>query len=339
MSKNLYKYLLIVSISLLLILSCEYHASSFGDFQKIVVFTDSTVFSAVQTELQQVFDQFLYTPHMERSFYMDLQPLKALDTYQARRNILFVGLLNGGDAVSNFITQSLSDEIKTGIEDGRYFEIFQNDLFATEQVVMFFTAPDTSILKKSLRDRADIIFDRLNRSYFERLKFAMFLKGEQVELSQYLAEKYGWNIRIQHDYQLVMESEDGRFTWLRRLNPDRSLFVARIRQRELDLENKDDLFDLRDSLTTVYYEADSIDKKDTFIQVVDFQDLKALKLSGVWQNHQHLIGGPFRTYIFNAQDKYTYLLDMTVTAPGQRKKVLLDQLDVMARTFHFVNSK
>jgi hypothetical protein len=338
LQKKVFERLLVILAIVLFLAGCDYKPASFGDFQKIIVYADSMLYKEIQTELEQTFDQFVYTPHLERSFYLDLQPFHTLNTYQTRRNILFVGLLDGKDEVSSFMNSALSAQVKQSISNGRVFEIFQKDIFATEQVVMFFPGTHVDSIKKNLSNRKDIIFNRLDRWYFERLENAMFLKGEQIALEEYLSEKYGWKIRIQHDYELINESEDGNFVWIRRLNPDRSLFVYRFSDQNYD-ESGDWIYDLRDSLTTVYYEADSILKEDTYLRYMEFQRRSAIKLTGVWQNHKHFIGGPFSTYaLHDTTNNYTYIIDLTVTAPGQRKKNLLDQLEVMAHSFKLIGN-
>jgi hypothetical protein len=322
-----------------LIPGCDYKPASFGDFEKIVVFADSTIYNQVQTELEQTFDQFIYTPHSEKSFYLDNQPLEMLGTYQTRRNLLFLGLFDGQDQVSEFVKNILSPQVRKSVENGEVFEIFRENLFATEQEVMFLPARDIGMLKKNLSDRKDIIFNRLNSSYFRRLKNAMFLKGEIFVIEDYLEREYGWKVRVQHDYQIVKEVEDKSFVWFRRLNPDRCLFIYRFPFKTLDDEGNW-LYRTRDSLATVYFEGDSIDKEDTYIQIVEFGGRKAKKLTGIWQNHKHYIGGPFRTFAFtDDNEKYIYLIDLSTTAPGHRKKPYLDQLEVMANTFQFVHNK
>lgn len=338
MLKKAFLSLIFITFYLTTFFGCDYKPASYGDFEKIVVFADSTLYAQVQTELEQTFDQFIYTPHSEKSFYLDLQPLEMLDTYQTRRNILFMGLIDGDDEVSKFINTALSNQIKENIKQGTIFEIFQADLFASEQEVIFLPAVDREMLKSFLSDRKDIIFDRLHKSYFRRMQNAMFLKGEQEIIEEYLVKEYGWKIRVQHDYRIVKEVEDRSFVWFRRLNPDRCLFVYRFPFDNFS-DNEKWLYSLRDSLTTVHYEADSIDTEDTYLQNIQFMEKEAQKLTGIWQNHRHYIGGPFRTYVFSdSTEKYAYMIDISVTAPGERKKPYLDQLDIMAHTFEFVNA-
>jgi len=330
--KRIFSRELLAFTLLITIFACDYKPSSFGSFQKIVVFADSSLFIAVQTELEQTFDQYIYTPHTERSFYLDLQPLNTFETYKTRRNLMFIGLLDGEDEVSSFITESLSPQVKESIRNNQMFEIFKPDLFSTDQVVIFLSANDIATLSENLTTQGDFIFKQLNEMYFEQLKKAMFLKGEQLMLEDYLFEEFGWKMRIQHDYELVKEEENGDFAWFRRLNPDRSLFLHRFQSDGLN-EDGEWLFTLRDSITTVVFEGDSIDRNDTMLQIVEFAGRSALKLTGVWQNSKHLIGGPFRTYAFyDGTSKCIYIIDISVTAPGQLKKQFLDQLEVMANS-------
>ena len=337
MLKKVLSSLILISQCIFFVPGCEYKPSSFGDFEKIVLFADSTLYHQIRTELEQTFDQFIYTPHSEKSFYLDLQPLKMLDTYQSRRNLLFIGLLNGQDQVSKFVNKVLSENVRESVNKGELFEIFREDLFATEQEVMIFTARDIGTLQKNLSDRKDIIFNRLNKSYFQRLEYAMFLKGEQSVIEEYLIKEYGWKIRVQHDYQIVKEAKDKSFIWFRRMNPDRCLFIYRFPIKNLDEEGLW-LYHTRDSLATIYFEGDSIDREDTYIQFVEFLGKKAKKLVGIWQNHTYYIGGPFRTYAFTDEnEKDMYLIDISITAPGHRKKPFLDQLEVLANSFQFVN--
>jgi hypothetical protein len=317
--------------------TCSYKDSSYGEFEHIIVFADSMLYENVRPELEQIFDQFVYTPVTEKSFYLDIKPLDLLDNFKQYRNLMFVGLLDGEDNISQYIDKSLSPEIQQAVREGRIFQIFQEDLFAKEQMGIIFSATDLITLKQNLAASAENIYQQMEKYYFERLERSMFFRGEKTVLEDYIANKLGWKIRIQHDYHLVKESDDGNFVWLRRLNPDRSLFIYRFAAKEMDVANSGWLIDLRDSLSTIYYESDSVSKKDTYTVHTEFCDQPALKLIGVWQNHKLFIGGPFRTYaFFDPKQKYIYMIDILVTAPSKRKKPYLDQLEVMANTFQLL---
>jgi hypothetical protein len=331
----------VVSLLLQIIFSaCAYKDSSYGDFEHIIVFADSLIYTHVRPELEQIFDQYVYTPVAEKSFYLELKPLQNLNNFKKYRNLMFIGILDGKDNVSEYISKALGAEVQNEIRDGKIFQIFREDLFAKEQMNIFLTSVDLITLKQNLISTGDAIYKTLEEFYFDRLERLMFVKGEQKIIEDYIAEKLGWRIRVQHDYHVAKESQDGNFVWLRRLNPDRSLFVYRFSADSMVQQESNWLMDIRDSLTTIYFEGDSISKNDTYTVHTQFHGQPALKLVGVWQNHNLYIGGPFRTYAFyDSEQKYTYVIDILVTAPTRRKKPYLDQLEVMANSFQLLPAR
>ena len=67
---RIFKATLFSTLLVCFLASCDYESESFGDFEKIFVFTDSLIYENVRPELERVFDHFVYTPHSELSFYL-----------------------------------------------------------------------------------------------------------------------------------------------------------------------------------------------------------------------------------------------------------------------------
>ncbi len=333
MWKTIYNLIFGFLIYLLLFSSCKYESDSYGDFENIFVFADTGLFVNVKTELEQVFDNYLYTPHSEKSFYVDFRRLSSLNNYTKRRNLLFLALLNGDDETSKYVSQLLSEEVKEAIANGSIFYIFREDLFAKNQMCIFLIGKDESNLKGNLITYRDDIFKQMDEYHFKRLDSIIFLKGEQVALEEYFWDNLGWKIRIQHDYYIAKETESGNFVWFRRFKPDRNIYIYRF-DGDSSALNEEYITSIRDSLGKIYFEGDRVSKKDTYAKFENFKQYPALTLRGIWQNDTHYIGGPFKSYtIFDEASGQIYIIDMLVTAPGERKKPFLDQLDVMARTF------
>ncbi len=318
---------------LILFSSCKYESSSFGDFEKIYVIADANLYKNVKPELEQVFDNYVYTPHSENSFYLEYLNINSLNNYNKRRNLLFLVLLDGKDETSQYINRLLSDEVKQAISQGNIFYIFREDFLTQDQMGIILIGNDETTIRHNLLTYKDEIFDEMEAYYFKRLEKIMFLKAEQVVLADYFWENLGWRIRIQHDYHVVRESDSGNFVWLRRFKPDRNIYIYRFKGDSSAL-NEDNIINIRDSLGVVYFEGDSVSREDTYAKFEYFKEYPALTLTGVWQNHKHYIGGPFKLYaLFDKSTGQIYMIDMLVTAPGERKKPFLDQLDVMGRTF------
>ena len=335
MWKKVFKRTIPLLIPVCLMVSCNYEPDSYGDFDKIYVFADSTLYGDVRTDLEQVFDNYVYTPPAEKSFYLELHPIADLSMYERRRNLLFLTILGQDDPVSTYIDKALTPDVAAAVREGRLFEIFQEDLYAREQMVIILPAVNTGILKKNILDYKDRIFKRMEDYYFKRLKKIMFMQGEQTLLEEYLRDNLGWSVRIQHDYIIVKETDDKNFIWLRRFDPTRNLSVYRFPADTLPT-GEEWLIHVRDSLAAVYFESDQVDREDTYMVRTTFNDRPAIVMIGVWQNHILKIGGPLKTFaFFDPVSRYVYLIDLMVTAPGKRKKPFMDQLEVMARTFRF----
>jgi len=335
--KRVCKILLPAIILAGILASCKYEPDSLGDFEKIYVFADSVLYGQVRTDLEQVFDNYVYTPHAERSFYLEYHPIDDLAAYERRRNLLFLTILGKEDPVSAYIENALSADVEEAIRSGRIFEIFQEDFYARDQMVIILPGVNVESLRKNIQNQKDRIYKKLEDYYFARLEKIMFLKGEQKAIEEYLADNLGWYIRLQHDYSIVKESKESDFIWFRRFKPDRNLFVYRFKADSLP-ESSDWLVQLRDSLSVVHFESDKIEREDTYMVKTTFRDLPAVNMIGVWQNHGLLIGGPFKTFaFFDPASGFIYILDFMVTAPGERKKPFMDQLEVMARSFRFAS--
>jgi hypothetical protein len=335
-------FVLIAIPFLLVICGCNHKSYSIGDFESIVVFSDSILYKKTQPVLEKTFDQYIYTPHSEKSFFLNLESIQSLDQLKRRRNLLFVGLLDGEDTVSKYIQKMLSPELQEAIRNGEVFYVFKEDLFATNQMCMILAAADTIQLYQKIDQNHQRIFEILEAYNFRRLSQLLYLHGRQEKLEQYLADSYGYKFKIPSDYHLIKETPDSNFIWLKRLRPDRNLAVYRYRGTDLPTEEKK-WFNLRDSLSDEHFQGDRVNREDSYIEQTQFIAQKAVKLVGVWENLDPKvggpIGGPFRSYgIVDTNNKWIYFIDISVTAPGKWKKPFLDQLEVVAASFQVVSN-
>jgi len=332
--KKLFKiFIAAIPIFLFIQLGCETKSSSEGDFDQIVVFSDSTLYLKIESSLDNVFDQFVHTPHAERSFYHKWSPVNLMDSYKKRRNVILVGLLNQDDPISEYIKKMLSPELKKKVERGEVFEIFKEELYAYDQIGLILCAANMEQFLTNLNAKSESIFKRVEEYHFNRLNRILFSSDEQYEIEEFLTKEYGWTIRVPYAFQLVETSRDSNFVWIKRTDPSRSVFIYRTRTDKSKISEYW-IRNVRDSLATVYLDGDSILIDDTFTLHTEYNGIPAKKMIGVWQNHQLIIGGPFRTYVFyEEKSDFIYFIDISVVAPGKRKKPYLDQLEVVAQSF------
>ena len=135
MLKRLFKFLIYsVLVVIFVQYGCDTKSSSEGDFDQIFVFSDSSLYLEFEDELDKVFDQYVHTPHAEKSFYHKWSPIDLMDIYKKRRNVILVGLLNRNDPISEYVKKILSPDLISKIQNG---EIFETQLFqAAHQAVL-----------------------------------------------------------------------------------------------------------------------------------------------------------------------------------------------------------
>jgi hypothetical protein len=312
---------------------CEPKLGVWGDQDRVYVFADSLLWLDIKGEVEEGLGQVLYTPQTEQNFYFEWQPLRKLNEYEKRMNLLFIGVQNEKNEVNDYLKKILPAAFKQGTAEGKFFYLFQDDLFNRGQIGLFLYAADRVRLKKNFNALKEKIFTELSDKYFKRLKEIMYRKGEQKKKEQYLADYFGWKIRVQHDYYIANQDLKENYVWLRRFDPDRWFSVWKIKG-DSSLLNLDSLIAIRNKLGKKVYSGDYVDTTETYLKIADFQGKETMKLVGLWINDSLQVGGPFRSYaLYHKPDSSLYFIDYAVMATTMLKKPFLDQLEVIARTF------
>jgi hypothetical protein len=252
------------------------------------------------------------------------------------RNLMFIARLDSEDPVSKEVTALLNEEVIEGIKSGEYFYIPQKDSWAFNQYVVYLVAPTKDEMIQRIYDLGELVFDDFEESYYTRLKEEMYARYENKKLEDYLLEHFPFTLRVQHDYEIVDESLENNYVWLRRIHPrrDRSLAVHWISYSDSIDINFGWIVKQRNQLGQWSYQGDVVVEEETHLEQVRFSRWPAYRLEGTWKNPELYVGGPFRSIVFvDKKSDLIFLIDFYVQAVGERKKIFLDQLDIMAHTF------
>ncbi len=338
-SIRIFGIVLTVVISLFLLLSCGQKPITLGSLNKIIVIVDSTLWQEVGPDLEAALAREIRTPQPEPVFQLVPRAPKDLGGLTRYTNLILLSTLDAKDDTKEMLEKILppGSEIRHKVEQDSSFLFKSPDAWAKGQLLVVIAAKDKETLKQRLQTDKDVIFTVFDEYSNEKLASSMFKRYEQAEISEKLMQEHGWNVRVQHDYVLAIDSLDARFVWLRRMNPQRWLFVYWEPVDDPSILTKEWMLETRNRLTNDFYEGDFVLQDDEFKvseNEVDFANKYALRLDGIWQNEKHSIGGPFRSYAFyNESDQRIYMLDCAVFAPGSRKWSYMRQLDVIAHTF------
>ncbi|RMF54610.1 MAG: DUF4837 family protein [Calditrichaeota bacterium] len=322
---------------LMVVVGCKQKPEAIGNLDEIIVFADSVDWPVFKDGLQTFFGKEYIMPVVEKEFLLRWKSFDDFENFKHYKNIMFIGYLNSKLPVSQTVTDLLNEEVVAGVKSGDYFYIPQKDVWAMKQYVVFLVAPTKDDMIQRIYDLGELVYDDFRKSYYQRLQERMFEHLEKKELEEYIADHYGFTLRIPADYVLVDESSEENYIWLRRLHPDRSLFVHWLPYMDSVTIDFDWIVKKRNEIAAKLYEGDIIVEDETHLEKVQFAGRPAYRMEGTWKNPKHMVGGPFRNTTFVVQERnMIYMIDFYVQAIGQRKKLYLDQLDIMAHTFKLV---
>lgn len=313
--------------------------ASGGDTQLYVV-ADSLNWIELQPALQSAFQKVIETPQPEKVFELVWVPPRKFNEFATRKYMALLGLLESEGEISGKVAGMLSAEVKKHVEDGSAFYFPKENAWAQNQLLVVLAGTTAEELAQKLQENKNKLYHLFLDRLLAETEKQMFSQLEQKELSQTLLEKYGWMVRVQHDYVLNVERPDENFVMLRRSLPGRErwLFVHWVDDADPNVISESWALEKRNKLTRKFYQGDFVDEQYLHSEEVDFLGRPALMLYGLWRNDTNFVGGPFRTYVFYDEDSQRiYMIDLAVYYPAGKKEPFLRQLDIMAHTFKTIN--
>jgi hypothetical protein len=331
--------LLVISI----ISNCERKLTGWGDDADIYVLADSLLWQSTEPVIQDIFEKPIITPQDETIFTIQRTDL---NNFQRYKNLLFLATLDGEGEVSQIVKNNLSPEAQQKVKEGNYV-FLQKEKWASDQLIMFLVSTDSSKLIQKIQENQNYIFNLFDNYWNETKKDQMYRPGREKELEQYLIENYGWTFEVPYDYQIFIEKPDSNFVMLRRMLPERWLFVYWIENEDPAILSEKWVINTRDTLGKRFYEGDKVEQiyNQPDIEAVDFLGRRAFKIEGLWRNDIKEAGGPFRNYTFyDEPSQRIYMLDFAIFSPRLKrpKRMYLRQAEIILHTFrteHEVKTK
>jgi hypothetical protein len=318
----------------LILAGCFGKPESQGDGAHIYVIADSTDWAALAPTMKEVFQKVIITPQPEYLFELIWVSPDNFGEHARKKNLILAGALQSPGGVIAKV--GLSSEVKERVAEGSAFVFPKREQWAKNQLLVVLVSNTLAELQEKLLDNRDYLYNLFKKKLDDETRAEMYSKLEQVAMEKELLEKFGWMVRVQHDYIINVERPQDRFVMLRRSLPGRErwLFVHWIDDGDSSLISPEWVIHTRNRLTAKFYEGDVVNQQYTKSDTVDFLGRRALMLEGLWENEQKVLGGPFRSYSFyDAPSARVYMIDAAVLFPGGKKEPFLRQLDVMAHTF------
>lgn len=305
-----------------------------GSLHEITVIADPMEWSAIQGLLREGLERTVRTPREEKVFRLEPRSPEDFDFFKTWRNVLLVARLDGELQMAGLARSLLSEEVIQRIEDGEAYVFVKTDVWAKDQVFVMMVAKDTQGLEGQILDRRDELFTTLEGHLNRRVLEWLYKRGEQRALEQKLFDRYGWALRVPEGYAVEKELSEVHFVWMRKRTPGRWIFVWWGRIAPGETVDAPWLRAKRDEIGTQFYEGDRVAAEDMETSETMVDGKPAIQLSGLWENPEKAVGGPFRCYaVVDRTTDTVFVVDGAVYAPGIEKEPYLRQVDLIVQTF------
>ncbi len=343
-------FLLLLTL-LITAVSCDgdYRQRAIGDNHEIYVVMDSSLHESETADaIRNTFGKTIETlPGEGEQLYTlrfrDFRTNQELDEIRKFKNIIFAGPIDDETNTSSFIRAILSEAVENRVRQGESFAFpLRNQWYRDQWVLILSSTNDYELADKILNAEESLVSSALDVE-FGRWEESVYRRHEQTALSDSLWNKFGWRVRIQHDYVQTVDTLN--VVSFRRSLPENDRWMWAWWQdgvENVDFVNDDWINATRDSLMERYVQGTREGsyvtteyRRPVETRKVDRDDrLEAWETLGTWRMTRDFMGGPFvnMTY-YDPDTERLFMVEFGQFAPSVAKRRFVQQFRAMARTF------
>lgn len=339
--------ILVVALIAIQILSTgcgENKKRAIGNEDDIYIVADSVEYAEIEGALLTVFGKIIYTPQSESMFNLIRKNYSELEKVKKYKNVIIAAPINSGSLTSKYINSVLNKDVIKLIEEDSTTIINKKELWSKDQLVMFLTASSIEKLSQTILNNNEDLVYYFQKASDTRLKRSLYNPTYEDKLVEAkLLKDYNWLIYVQTDFKLALDKPEDNFVWLRRspgTDMERWVFIHWIEDSSPALLNADSINAIRNRMTQKYYRTSN---DSAFVEInneyrtskeVNFNGKYAIMTQGLWNMSDGSMGGPFLSYTFyDESSKRLYMVDGSIYAPKYYKKLLIQQVDVILKSF------
>lgn len=315
--------------------ACSFKPRATGSDNELGILIDADLQAALESDLMQTFCPILETPQPERRFIPRFGGTDRIQDLQAQKFLLLVGVLDHNGKMSETISAMFTPEVLQGIRNGEYYVFSKRDEWANGQLMLVLAAPDIPTLIERLRSERESLFNILDARRTEWVSKDLYHRYEQKDLAADIRERYGFNLRIPHDYVLVRDEPEAGWLRLKRgLQPGR--WITLWRSTPLEEDPVDSTWVYQTWATLAAQFADPVRANLSFLKSRETEIFghPGFEMRGLWETENAKGGGPFLCRAFyDPAGGRVYLLEGEVFNPGGLKEPFVKQLEAILETF------
>jgi len=220
--------------------------------------------------------------------------------------------------------------------------VVQKNVWAKPQLVINVIAPDDSSLTAVMKEKGDILVERVLRKEIERYA-KNYKKYEHIEIADALEKKFGIRLTMPKGYTLDVDTTD--FVWIEsrgRSDAVQGILVYSYDKPEVDLTTAF-IFAKRNQFTKRFVPGaiknsymTTEDQMVPYRREMKINDINVIELRNLWKIENDFMGGPFVSFTFIDEEKNKVInVDGFVYAPQFDKRDHLRQLEAILSSVQF----
>ena len=334
------KVMIMVIGILLLMGACAEKPRSIWQEGVISVMADEEDWEAVQGVLRSTYEKVIRTPQIEHRFRLFHVPDSLFDYYSKAHFLILASTLKSKGKTGRIVQNMLTDStLRRSIETGENFLFIRRNQWAQEQMMLILVAKNRIELRNKIQSYSITLYNLVQNEVDKVLTKEVLHNRENKELEKQLMDRYSWTMRLQRDYFLAQAFPEDNFLWMKRLLPDRWIFVKWVDHGDTSLLNQKWVVSERNRIGKTYYKdfVERVADKFLFSRKTTFLGRPALITTGLWERVDGTAGGPFENYTFYDEPSgRVFMIDIAVFAPGKDKMPYLRRMEVMVETFRTI---
>ncbi len=329
------QFLIIISIFLLLYSCGDYKRLATGRDELVMTIAPDTLWSMVSDSLRSLVETEIRTPQFEKLYALKHIKLNQFKAYRYSKNILLMATLDQNDPVSVYVRSLLpANGLDLVKNKKQYLFPSPNHLAQRQFFTLYVTPTAEDMLSHILSEEGEKLPELLEKAFTNRMMEQIYYKAEETEISEQLMNKYGFSLRLQNNYILLVDDPKQNVIHLGKGNPNRWITIFWQEGGFKSVLNEEWAWQTRYWIGRRLMDNTTIEKRYVTSRTVDWDGTIVHNIRGLWSHPDKAMGGPFSSfYFYDGVTDRVYFIDLTIWAPGESKNVYLRQMEIMASTF------
>lgn len=324
--------------------------TAIGKAGQLLVVSENAIWEGLPGEAMRdyLLQAFPVLPQPEPIFdvkYVEAMNLARLQ--QEWRVIIFLADLSQKTKSTKEVTKVIGKE---GVErakiDFDYNTAVVENMWADGQIIIYLFAPNKAQLLENIKKKEQSIIKRIKAADDKKIRANTYQSGINRSLVNEIKDKFGVAMNVPGTYRSAVMDSVKKEMWIRReTGTISSNILLRVSDYDKNTQlNEASIIAIRDSLgkrmiTSAakgsYMASDQVNIPIQY-QKTSINGLYALEARGLWNMKNDFMGGPFLSYmIYNPDSQKVVFIDGFVHAPGEDKRSLVQQLEVIIQSLKF----